>query len=151
MTLHCWTDKDFDELSWHDNAIHGFRILEGPDNCGGTLVFDIDFILEWLKDADNSFVFRVAPADLMFSQVSDLVISVDYATATAAVQPMAIHEIRREIVAFPTGHTSYKWQIEINWPPNGMISFQADGFSQTLRISPVDHGAQYLSPSEREK
>jgi len=32
--------EDFEQVSWHDNAIHGFRILEGTDDCCGDLVLD---------------------------------------------------------------------------------------------------------------
>ena len=71
--------KSFEDYSWHDNAIHGFRIVEGPDGCGGELILDIDFIVEWLppKGENNAFEFRVAPAHLTFHDVTDLVIYVD--------------------------------------------------------------------------
>jgi len=90
-----YTTADFETIRWHDNAIHGFRIVEGADNHGGTLAFDIDFILEWLPGGSGSFTFKIEPSALIFHEVTDLVISIDYAVATAAVQPMTIHEIHR--------------------------------------------------------
>lgn len=143
------TTDNFEELSWHDNAIHAFRILEGDDNTGGQLLLDVDYIAEWLQGSDKGFNFKIVPSDLTFHDVSDLAISVDYAAATAAVQPMTIHEIIREVVTYSNGYSSYKWKIEINWPPKGFISFQATGFTQVPRMEPVVSGAQYLSPSER--
>lgn len=140
---------DFETVHWHDNAIHGIRIVEGEDNCGGELILDIDFIVEWLPPANNAFEFRIAPTDLTFHDVSDLVISVDYASATAAVQPMTIHEIQREVVTYPNGYCSYAWKIEINWPPKSFIAFRSRGFTQVLRMQPITSAVQYLSPSVR--
>ena len=140
---------DFETIHWHDNAIHGIRIVEGEDDSGGELILDIDFILEWLPAENNAFKFNLAPADLAFHDGSDLVICVDYASATASVQPMMIHEIHREVVRYPNGYSSYAWKIEINWPPKGFISFRSKGFTQVLRMQPFIFGAQYLSPSQR--
>lgn len=141
----------FEEFNWHDNAIHGFRIIEGPDGCGGQLVLDIDFIVEWLppQDENNSFQFRIAPANLTFHDVTDLVVSIDYASSTAAIQPMTIHEIHREVVTYSNGHSSLTWKVEINWPRKSFISFCSTGFTQELKGEPIVSGAQYLSPSHR--
>ena len=125
----------FEDYSWHDNAIHGFRIVEGPDGCGGELILDIDYIVKWLppEGEDSAFQFRIAPAHLTFHDTTDLVISVDYASCTAALQPMTIHEIHRAVVTYPSGYSSFAWKIEINWPRNSFISFRSPGFTQTLR------------------
>ena len=143
--------EQFEDYCWHDNAIHGFHIVEGDDGCSGDLVLDIDFILEWLQPEgdDNAFGFKVAPANLTFHEVTDLVVSVDYAASTAAFQPMTIHEIHREVVTYPNGHSSFNWKVEINWPRNSFISFRSSGFTQVLRAEPIVSGAQYLSPSQR--
>jgi hypothetical protein len=145
------TTDDFEKTHWHDNAIHAFRIVEGGDGCSGELILDIDFILEWLAPVENAFSFRVAPADLTFHEVTDLVVSINYASATAATQPMTIYEIRREAITYPSGHKSFKWNIEINWPPKAFISFQSVGFTQSLRMEPVTSGAQYLLATERKQ
>lgn len=143
------TTENFDQMNWHDNALHAFRILEGDDNTGGQLILDIDFITEWLREKDNSFSFKIAPSDLIFIDVSDLIISIDYASASAGVQPMTIHEIQREKVTYPNGYSSFKWKVDINWPPKSSISFESSGFTQVQRMEPIISGAQYLSPSER--
>jgi hypothetical protein len=143
------TTDDFGNTQWHDNAIHAIRIVEGEDGCAGELIFDIDFIVEWLELKNDAFSFRVAPSDLTFHEVSDLVISVDYASSTAAVQPMTIHEIHREVLTYPNGCSAYAWKIEINWPRKSFITFQSKGFTQIQRKQPITSGAQYLSASER--
>jgi hypothetical protein len=143
--------ESFEDYSWHDNAIHGFRIVEGPDGCGGELILDIDFIIEWLppQTEEKAFEFRIAPADLKFQDTTDLIISVDYASCSAALQPMTIHEIHREVVTYPNGYSSFEWKIEINCPRNSFISFRSPGFTQVLTAAPIVSGAQYLSPSQR--
>ena len=44
-----WSEADFDGMSWHDNAVHAIRVVEG-EHGAGKLVLDIDYILEWLRD-----------------------------------------------------------------------------------------------------
>lgn len=141
----------YEDYSWHDNAIHGLRIAEGTDGCSGELILDIDYIIEWLppQSEENAFGFRIAPANLTFREVTDLVISIDYASSTAALQPMMIHEIHREAVSYSTGYSSFAWRVEINWPSNSFISFHSPDFTQVLRAEPIVSGAQYLSPSQR--
>lgn len=143
--------EGLEDYSWHDNAIHGFRIVEDPDGCGGALILDIDFIIEWLSPQaeENAFEFKIAPAYLTFHDTTDLVVSVDYASCTAALQPMTIHEIHREVVTYPNGYSSFAWKIEINWPRDSFISFHSPRFTQVLRAKPIVSGAQYLSPSQR--
>jgi len=142
-----FSTEDFGKIQWHDNAIHGFRILEG-DTCG-ELVFDIDFIAEWLPPLNGKYSFKVAPSSLTFHEVSDLVISINYAEASAAVQPMTIHEIQRESITYPNGYKSFRWKVDINWLPKSFFSFCSPGFSQLQRMEPITTEAQYLSPSER--
>lgn len=145
--------EQFTDFCWHDNAIHGFRLIEGSDGCSGELVLDIDYIVEWLapKGGDNRFGFRVAPADLRFHEVTDLIISIDYASSHAAFQPMVIHAIQREVMIYPNGFSSFAWRIEINWPENSYISFRANGFTQLLRAEPIISNSQSLPPSQRKQ
>jgi len=145
------TTDQFDDLGWHDNAIHGFGIAEEDDGCSGQLTLDIDHILEWIPPADGEqrFSFVVAPAQLVFHEVTGLVIAVDYASCSAALQPMTIDDIRRDVVAYPNGYSSFSWKIELNWPPDGFISFHSPRMSQTLTKEPVRSTAQWLLPAQR--
>jgi hypothetical protein len=148
VTTAHWTDQEFADLSWHDNHIHGFRILEGEDGTG-ELLLDIDFILQWLCDAESKeCTFRIAPATLAFRQVSDLRITLDYVSESAVVAPVSIGEIRREPRVYPNGFSSYHWRIELNWP-SGLIEFEASGFSQELRAEPVLTDVQFLPGRQR--
>lgn len=148
MSQSVWTNDNFEQMCWHDNAVHGLRVREGEEGTG-ELDLDIDYILEWLPPADGGYSFRVAPATLTFQGVSDLVISIDYSKAPAALTPFAIHEIKRELHVYPHGYKDFRWFIEINWP-NGFITFNASGFTQTLRAPPIESPDQWLSHEQRQ-
>ena len=141
----------FEDMSWHDNAIHGFHIAEGDDGCSGQLTLDIDYILEWLPPTGDEAVFSfvVAPANLVFHEATNLVISVDYASSSASLQPMTISEIHREVHRYPNGYTSFSWKIEMNSPSDGFISFHSPRLSQVLKGEPVRSTAQWLTASGR--
>ena len=139
-----WDESRFEEMSWHDNHVHGLRIREGEDGCG-ELELDLDYILEWLRPTPSAFAFRLAPATLTFVDVFDLRIEIDYAAATAGITPFSISEITRES---PVNGGALKWKIELNWP-QGAISFSASGFRQTLRVSPIVSDSQSLSHQKR--
>ncbi len=142
-----WSIDDYDAMSWHDNHVHGIRIVEG-EHGAGELVVDLDYILEWITQVDERPRFRVAPATLTFHEVSDLRIALDYAKSTAAVSPFSLHAIEREKHVFSNGHTSYRWHLEINWP-DGAIDFIATGFTQVLSGESVEGEGQRLEPSRR--
>jgi hypothetical protein len=145
-----WTTADFDDLSWHDCHIHGFRFGEINDERGtAELEFDIDFILEWLTQGDSTFCFRIAPATLTFHDVFGLRVEVDYATPiTAGMTPFTIDGINREPLSYPTGYTTFRWRLPVSWPA-GAITFDSPGFTQVLRREPVIHQGQCLTASER--
>lgn len=144
-----WSTADFDALSWHDNHIHGLSVREGEDALG-ELVLDIDFILEWLCDPVTRLCkFRIAPATLTFHEVLDLVVSLDYAQASAALCPASIGEILREDHSVDNGSHAWRWAIVINWP-KGSVNFLASGFTQVLRAEPVVVSEQVLSWRQRQ-
>ena len=142
-----WTDADFDEMSWHDNYVHGLEIRSGQHGAG-ELALDIDYIVEWLCSTDGSCQFRIAPATLTFREVTDLRIEIDYAAATAALTPFSVSQIVREAISYPKGLSLYRWTVTLSWP-QGAISFIAGGFAQVLRADPRVTTDQYLKPSER--
>jgi hypothetical protein len=142
-----WTAVQFSEMSWHDNHVHGFSI-RGGEHGSGELILDLDYIVEWICGVGERAQFRVAPATLAFQQVTDLRIDLDYASVTAALGPFSIGEIRREPIQYPTGWTTYRWTIDVNWP-RGAITFQAPGFTQVLRGPAMVTSEQWLDPAER--
>lgn len=141
-----WTTADFPSLSWHDNHVHGLSIREGPHGAG-ELGLDLDFILEWLP-AEGAFAFRLAPATLTFHDVTDLSISIAYGRVGAAIGPFSIADVSREAHEYATGHSTFNWRILVNWP-EGLISFRASGFTQTLRAEPCFSKDQCLTSALR--
>lgn len=136
MTLPRWTDKDFDDLSWHDNTVHAFRIIdEGDDTGTARLVLDIDHILKWCSEQSGEYSFLIAPARLTFHGVFALRFSLDYATPTAATRPFMIDGINRRLEKHQRCE-AVLWTIPINWP-SGEIAFEAAGFTQELLAEPV--------------
>jgi hypothetical protein len=136
----------FDPTCWHDNHVHGFRILEGEHGTG-QFVLDIDHILKWIK-IGNSFRFVVAPATLTFHEVSDLRLCLDYATPTAGITPPSIDTVERQPKAFPNGYRTFTWRVSFAWP-HGEATFQSSGFSLVQWGEPSEGLGQWLQPEER--
>ena len=96
MKSQIWTDAQFEEMSWHDNHVHGLRIVE-TGKGEGDLVLDVDHIVEWLDCEGAGFNFRIVPVNLTFHGVMFPRISLDYAASTVAFGPFMIHSIERHI------------------------------------------------------
>lgn len=142
-----WTEQQFEEMSWHDNHVHALRIVEGTHGSG-ELVLDLDYILEWIKSADG-FEFRIVPVCLTFREVTNLRISLDYATPTAALVPFSIHAIEHHSEPRER-YVAQVWHIIVNWP-NGDIVFEASGFVQRSTGASVLSHDQFLRPDQRER
>jgi len=144
-----WTEAEFGGLSWHDNVVHGFRIIEGQHGTG-EFILEFDHIVEWLQEENGGFAFRMAPGELWFHEASDLKVSLDYEAASAALVPASIHSIRAEPVSYPNGASSTRWTIEFNWPP-GEIGVTAPRFTQRLVGQDVLSHRQCLTHEQREE
>ncbi len=145
MSAMKWTNEQFSDMSWHDNHVHGFRVVEGPYGAG-ELILDLDYILEWLCEPDGT-KFKIVPVHLTFLEVCDLRVFLDYATPTAALGPFSIHSIER--FSESRGHyVAEMWKISINWP-KGEITFQAKGYEQHVTGAVVLSASQCLLPAER--
>lgn len=141
-----WTTDDFAAMGWHDNAVHALRIEEG-EHGEGELLLDIDYIEEWIPGGEH-FEFVLCPATLQFHQVTALRIAIDYATPSAGVCPFSLDGIEREAQLYPNGYTSYRWTLRLNWP-EGEISFDSPGFTQTQVAPSRRCERQALTPAER--
>jgi len=146
MSGQIWTDQQFEEMSWHDNHVHGLRIVEGEYGAG-ELTLDLDYIVEWICDGDR-YRFRIVPVCLRFLEVTDLRVVLDYSTPTAALGPFSIHAIERRNEVRER-YVAQLWKIAINWP-QGEIAFEAKGFEQRAMGTPVVSELQRLRPEERE-
>jgi hypothetical protein len=142
-----WTTADFETLSWHDCSFYGFR-LEEREHGKAELEFDLDFIVEWLWREDRSCEFRVAPATLTFHNIFDLRLELDYARVSAGMTPFTIAGIERDRLTYPTGYSSFRWRLPVNWP-SGLIAFESPGFTQVLRRRPILVPRPALLPEER--
>jgi hypothetical protein len=141
-----WTEADFDDLSWHDNAVHALRLVEGEYGAG-QLHLDIDYILEWLRDDSDEIAFRIAPASLEFRDVTNLKVTLDYETPTAGLTPFSLDRIDRQLEQRDR-YEVILWTLVVNWPVGG-ITFEAKGFRQFLRGPPVVSSQQQLSAGVR--
>ena len=143
-----WTTADFDSLSWHDCHFYGFKLHEGAHGTA-ELEFDLDFIVEWLCHTDREWEFRIAPATLTFHKVFNLRFALDYVTPTAGMTPFILLALERDRIEYPTDYVSFQWRLPVSWP-DGMISFEAPGFTQILRRPPILVDRQKLLPAERD-
>jgi hypothetical protein len=72
-----WTEKDFDDLSWHDNPIHALRIRNPYEGYDFELTLEIDHILEWISTPEKRYKSSVAPAMITFYSVDKLKLDVE--------------------------------------------------------------------------
>ncbi len=147
-----YTEADFENLSWHDNYIHGFAIRE--EQYEADLVLDLDFVLGCNSDEPTSLKYWLSPASLTFKDVTNLKIQIDWATNGPgfAIHCASIDSIVRTCEVDPLACCSrrtHQWRIDINWPKNGFIEFSASGFVQTLRSKSVLWGSDLLPASQR--
>lgn len=152
-----YTEADFDQISWHDCHVYGIQLRTGDpasNDWTSDLVFDIDFIVDWICKVGGGAQFRVAPAALVFHEVSDLRIAVDWGASDyrAVLHPASMNAIEREPVVerkVPLDRPYHRWRMSFNWPQGGEITFGAAGFTQMLRAEPVLSDTQALSPGNR--
>src|SRR5437870_911787 len=139
-----WTQSDFDRMSFHDVCVHGIAVVhEHPDPH--ELLFDIDYILEWVKPrpTGKDFKFRLAPATLVFEHVHDLSIK----TESGIHEPWwSISEVKREEQRNPAGHRDWAWTFVLE---RGEVIFRSTGFKMFLRRAPSLFERQYFGFNER--
>jgi hypothetical protein len=152
-----WTDADFSDLSWHDCHVWGIAFRVGsPDDDDWTsdLLLDLDFITDWICEADGSCEFLVAPAELVFHGVTDPRTAIDWGERgfQTAIQLPSIEAIERERIDDQRVYLDqpyFRWRIRLNAPAGGALEFGAVGFTQTLRGEPRRTPRQHLTLRER--
>ncbi len=148
---------DFETTSWHDNYIYGLSISIGDFEAGdwrSDLIFDIDHIVEWVPVKTGGMQFRVAPATLVFHNVTDLKLAVDWGDSgfRTALHEVSVDHIERTRITdqkICLDRPYYHWRIVLNWPSGGVISFGATSYTQTLRSAAVLQDEQKLSAATR--
>ena len=142
-----WTQDDFAVMGWHDANIYGMVIEKGEELWQGNLIFDIDYIFEWVHPVppQKYFSFWVAPCTLIFKEVFDLKMDVDYRGNTLDLLEISGLTLvsKHEKAA---GAVIYEWQLELQ---NGDIRFKSLGFEQIVRKAPIYTNGQVLSLEER--
>lgn len=138
-----WTEKDFEQMAWHDCRIHAiaFSMKEYE------MAFDIDYILSWVKPHENSksFRFAVSPATLIFTNVYEL--SCDIPSMDILIDSIErANPVKPKNAAYIDDQLEYDWIITTS---NGNISFKAVGYVQYLRQEPIETNNQSLSLLER--
>jgi len=82
------TNADFQDLSWHDCHIWGIELRAGEpaeNDWTSELVLRLDFIARWLCGTDGRASFQVAPATLVFHDVTVLRMAIDWSGAGPGV------------------------------------------------------------------
>jgi len=123
-----WTEKDFDQMGWHDNRIYQISVTED-------LALNIDYIFQWNKPELEglSFTFWVAPATLVFKKTQNLSFDLD----TAFDSTIEIQDIEREILENDT--------LRIIITHQGNFQFISEGFQQFIRQEPFFQFGQTIS------
>lgn len=127
-----WTDKDFDQMGWHDNHIYQISVAED-------LALDIDYIFQWNKPVLEGlpFTFWIAPSTLVFKKIQNLAFNLD----TAFHDTIEIQDIEREILENGTLWTIITQQ--------GDFQFMSEGFQQFIRQEPFFQFGQTIPFLER--
>ena len=128
-----WTEKDFEQMGWHDATVYGLRLTEN-------LELDLDYILQWNQPDIEGFHFTswVAPATLVFEKPTDLTFEL---TQSFDDKWLEIDDIEMEKV-----DSKQVWTILTQ---QGDISFKADTFKQIIRKPPSFQFGQSIPYDER--
>ncbi|CAI9673591.1 MULTISPECIES: hypothetical protein [Elizabethkingia] len=124
-----WTDMDFEQMGWHDNYIHAILF----PNENQKLVLDIDYIFKWvLNETSTLYDFWVSPSNLIFMDVLNLKINLDFQNTVG----LGIQDINRSNPRpYPNGK-GLKWDYSI-FTDNGSIVFESSGFVQNIKKQPI--------------
>ncbi len=124
-----WTEKDFEEMGWHDSHIHAISF----PNEDLEFSLDIDYLFEWVLDENSNInTFWVAPCILSFLNVLNLKIEIDFQNTIG----LDIADINRfNPRTSPNGKTTL-WDFEI-LTDKGYIKFESSGYKQVVKKQPV--------------
>ncbi|EFH85362.1 hypothetical protein [Ktedonobacter racemifer] len=136
-----WTQDDFEHMGWHDSTIHAMAFVLNEWDIG----FDIDYLLQWINPTppETHFSFWVAPATLIFHNVSDVKCDYDWSHATQLTLQGIKRSDKRQT---PNGMSEWLWTLDGN---EGTIQFFATGYTQYFRRSPLLQESQTLSLEKR--
>ena len=136
-----WTDADFDQMSWHDNAVHAFAVepaLPEP----GRLLLDIDYIVAGVapRPPSRRLSFWICPATLVFDPASDLTTEIDLEGWGFSLSLLSVER------SGPDEHGTFEWTLDGD---RFTMRLSASGFTQYLRQPPIYSDGFFLSVAER--
>jgi hypothetical protein len=137
-------DRDFNPDAWHDRAVWGL-LWHGGAGDDWTSEFEVRFdsILQvWRIDDSAPAHYRVAPAKLVFKDVTDLSMRLDNVVPesdfkAALVYPM-INTVERVPVNAKGDAPYFGWRLVFDLDPKGEISFGASGFVETVLADSIE-------------
>ncbi|GAB0157812.1 hypothetical protein CHRYSEOSP005_30980 [Chryseobacterium sp. Alg-005] len=131
-----WTDSDFEEMGWHDSYV--YSIFLPAENQ--KLILDIDYIFKWVLDeTSNLYKFWVSPCDLVFMDVLNLKIDLDFQNTVG----LDIQDINRSNSRLYPNGKDIKWDYEI-LTDVGSITFESSGYIQNIKEQPILSDSQIL-------
>lgn len=141
-----WTQDDFDVMGWHDSNIYGFAI-EKAGQFTGDLVFDIDYIFQWVDPVApaKNFSFWVSPCTLVFKDSFDLVMNIE--TGSYALEWLEIADIELLSTKGDSANKQqFEWRIDLQL---GEILVSSYGYEQIVRKEPKHINSQVLDLEDR--
>lgn len=134
-----WTNDDIDNLDFHDCRL--YSIIFPGDTF--KLKIDIDYIFDWiLKEGryeyGSSYSFMVAPCMLVFDDVIDLKINLDFKNNIG----IDILSLQQTYIETTNNISSYKYTIETDM---GEIEFVSSGFTMQVCQPPILSEGQNLN------
>jgi len=128
---------EFDPRAWHDRAVWGLRWHTGDGEDDWTSEFEIRFdsILH-VERIDDVGHYHVAPARLVFADVTDLSMRIDNWVHSsgfrAILQCPMIHTIERTAIDARGDAPYHAWRVVFEMAPEGEITFGASGYEETV-------------------
>ncbi|WP_372474779.1 hypothetical protein AB4865_05815 [Capnocytophaga sp. ARDL2] len=123
-----WTETDFIDMSWHDSLIHSISF---PDN-NFEFKIELEYIFKWDLNKQNVYDLWISPCTLIFNDVSNLEISIDYKDSMSLYISEIIMKNKRKSV---NGKVFlYDYEILLD---KGVIKFSASGFKQIVKQQPM--------------
>lgn len=147
--MRTYTEKDLDQLSFHDTLLRGFLLRSDFEQSD--LVLDIDFIDKWIT-IESGYEWFVAAADLTFHGVTGFKFATNWHDETYQLTMSSdwILDMHRSLVEPQLVHFDREyWRWQFNFALDTQLSFGSYGFTLALRQDPVRCSEQSLPLDQR--
>jgi hypothetical protein len=138
-----YSDADFPQMGWHDATV--YSMMFPTDDF--SISFDIDYIFKWHRTGAAFSGWDVAPCTLKFENVSKLKVALDWSLPdNMLLNDTSFMDIRRQNMQPSPNGKVVCWDYEIELDV-GVITFNATGFEQVVRVPPIFCESQQLGRS----